>query len=65
MKASDLLSTLCTMGDPAIAAHPRRFFKTGPGEHGEGDRFLGLRVPILRYAIEKFPRQNANVISNR
>jgi 3-methyladenine DNA glycosylase AlkD len=33
---------------PARARISRRFFKTGPGEYGAGDRFIGLTVPQVR-----------------
>jgi len=39
---------LAGLTDPAQAAFLQRFFKTGPGEYAEGDRFRGIRVPVLR-----------------
>jgi 3-methyladenine DNA glycosylase AlkD len=50
----NLYDHLQQVADPKIAAHSQRFFKTGPGEYGEGDQFLGIRVPILRKAARRF-----------
>ncbi len=45
---ADIQNQLHELGDPEIAEHSQRFFKTGPGEYGEGDEFIGIRVPVLR-----------------
>jgi len=51
MTLAEVRKLLRGLGDAQAAKHAQRFFKTGKGEYGEGDRFLGIRVPVLRKQI--------------
>jgi 3-methyladenine DNA glycosylase AlkD len=48
MTAAEAKRRLRALANPAIAAHSAGFFKTGPGQYGAGDKFIGVRVPALR-----------------
>ncbi len=48
MKLAAIHRELEGLGDASRVAVWQRFFKTGPGEYGAGDRFRGIRVPVLR-----------------
>ena len=52
--ARELLREFTSRRDPEQAAHLQRFFKTGPGQYGEGDRFLGIKVPVTRALVKPF-----------
>jgi 3-methyladenine DNA glycosylase AlkD len=39
---------LTTLSNPKDGEFLQRYFKTGPGQYGEGDLFRGIRVPTLR-----------------
>ncbi len=45
---------LCSLGNPSRAVSAQRFFKTGPGQYGEGDQFLGITVPMLRQVVKQY-----------
>ena len=54
MNAGAISRVLRSHADADIARHAQRFFKTGRGGYGEGDRFLGIRVPVLRQHVRQF-----------
>jgi 3-methyladenine DNA glycosylase AlkD len=54
--STELAAALDAAGDPEDAVFLRRYFKTGPGEYGEGDVFVGVRVPAVRVLVRQSRR---------
>ncbi len=48
MKVREIEAALRKVGDPETARFLAGYFKTGPGEYGEGDLFVGIKVPGIR-----------------
>lgn len=48
-----LKSEMLSHADPSQVAGLSRFFKTGPGQYGEGDKFLGIKVPVTRSVVKQ------------
>lgn len=54
MNAKDAKQTLKSLASPDVAKSSMRFFRTGPGQYGEGDTFIGIKVPTLRKVSREF-----------
>jgi len=54
MKTQVITQRLLALGDKEHAAVSQKFFKTGPGEYGEGDVFIGIKVPVLRRLAKEY-----------
>jgi len=54
MIVAELEKELSSLEDSHTASFLKRFFKTGPGEYGEGDLFRGIRVPVLRKLAKEY-----------
>ncbi len=50
------------LADSERAEHSQRFFKTGEGEYGYGDIFLGIRVPVVRQAVKEFKKTSLSTV---
>ena len=53
-RAEDVVNALNAEASDSDAVFLQRFFKTAKGDYGEGDRFIGVRVPVTRKICREF-----------
>lgn len=62
MQYFEIHNKLMEIANPQHAINLQRFFKTGKGDYGEGDIFLGIRNPEIRDLVKLFFKVELDVI---
>ena len=65
LTAAAVMAAVDEAGDPDRAANSAKFFRTAPGDYGEGDRFVGVPVPQQRKIAKRFrglDRSQVNIL---
>jgi len=53
MNLTEVKKQISELSNPEDAKNLSKYFKTGKGEYGEGDIFIGIRMPVLRSIAKK------------
>lgn len=62
MTKKEIQARLRQEADAGDAVTLQGFFKTGPGEYGEGDVFIGVKVPKIRALVKDFWRADETLV---
>lgn len=64
MSYQSVKNLLLKSSDKSHAAVLQKFFKTGKGEYGDGDKFIGIKVPVLRNIAKQYKNLEMDAVQN-